>query len=151
MSDKNKRQLYDQYGFQGLDPNYGGGSGGANFNFSDFGGDFGFRHGFSFNDANDIFKHFFEDFGFDDDDDFFAGVFGRPKGKSTKKSPFGGGFFGNDDFFGSGFGGSFGGGFEANIDHFGSGFGGGSSFFSSSTSSGGGGASKSISTTTEIM
>lgn len=148
LSDKNKRQIYDSYGFAGLDPNAGGaGGGGGNFDFSGFNfGNFG-NHEFTSGDANDIFKHFFEDFGFDDDDDMFSGFFGRKKGKTTgnkKKSPFGGfggGFFDDDDFFGNGLGGGFGD----------LGMGGGTSYFSSSTSSAGMGPSKTVTQTTKIM
>lgn len=143
LSDKKKREIYDKYGFAGLDPNYGGGA--ANFQNFDMGGFSGFgSRGFTFDNANDIFKHFFEDFGFDDDnDDFFNGMFGKKKGKN-QKSPFGGGF--GDDFFGNGM-------FQnSGFSGFGDGFsnmGGGQSFFSSSTSSGG--PSKSVSSTTQIM
>ena len=54
LSDKDKRARYDQFGFAGVDPNFGGGAGGGNpyaggaggFDFSDifdsfFGGGFG--------------------------------------------------------------------------------------------------------------
>jgi len=51
LSDADKRQKYDQFGFAGVDPNFGAGAGGAggfgDFNFSGFGG-FG-----------DIFESFF--------------------------------------------------------------------------------------------
>ena len=49
LSDENKRARYDQYGFAGVDPNYGGGAG-FNGGFSGF-GDFG--------DLGDIFGEFF--------------------------------------------------------------------------------------------
>ena len=49
LSDADKRARYDQFGFQGVDPNFGGGSG--------FGGGFG---GFGdFGDLGDIFGEFF--------------------------------------------------------------------------------------------
>jgi len=49
LSDDDKRARYDQFGFQGVDPNFGGGSG--------FGGGFG---GFGdFGDLGDIFGSFF--------------------------------------------------------------------------------------------
>ena len=49
LSDDDKRARYDQFGFQGVDPNFGGGSG--------FGGGFG---GFGdFGDLGDIFGEFF--------------------------------------------------------------------------------------------
>ena len=49
LSDEDKRARYDQFGFQGVDPNFGGGSG--------FGGGFG---GFGdFGDLGDIFGEFF--------------------------------------------------------------------------------------------
>ena len=49
LSDEQKRARYDQYGFAGVDPNYGGGAG-FNGGFSGF-GDFG--------DLGDIFGEFF--------------------------------------------------------------------------------------------
>lgn len=55
-------------------------------NGANFGGDFGgFGGGFSFDHANDVFKHFFEDFGFGDDGDdpFLMNFFGR---RGSKKS-----------------------------------------------------------------
>jgi molecular chaperone DnaJ len=51
LSDPQKRAAYDQYGFAGTDPNYGGGSGG----FSGF-GDFS---GGGFGGFEDIFENFF--------------------------------------------------------------------------------------------
>lgn len=48
LSDSDKRSRYDQYGFQGVDPNFGGGQG-----FDGFGG-FG-----GFGDFGDIFSDFF--------------------------------------------------------------------------------------------
>lgn len=39
LSDENKKQLYDQYGWAGIDPNFNGGTNGADFGgFSGFGG-----------------------------------------------------------------------------------------------------------------
>lgn len=51
LSDPQKRAAYDQYGFAGTDPNYGGGSGG----FSGFGG----FSGGGFGGFEDIFENFF--------------------------------------------------------------------------------------------
>ena len=52
LSDEDKRARYDQFGFAGVDPNYGAGAGG-----SGFGGGFG---GFGdFGDLGDIFGSFF--------------------------------------------------------------------------------------------
>lgn len=48
LSDPEKKQIYDQYGHEGLDPSMGGGQG--------FGGGFG---GFDFGDIGDIFGSFF--------------------------------------------------------------------------------------------
>lgn len=48
LSDKEKRARYDQFGFAGVDPNYGAGQGGG---FGGFSGGFG--------DINDIFDSFF--------------------------------------------------------------------------------------------
>lgn len=50
LSDKTKRQKYDQFGFAGVDPNYGAGQGGG------FGGGFG---GFDMGDIGDMFGSFF--------------------------------------------------------------------------------------------
>lgn len=52
LSDQDKRTRYDQFGFAGVDPNYGAGTGGAG-GYSDFGG-FGGFGGFG-----DIFSEFF--------------------------------------------------------------------------------------------
>lgn len=52
LSDPAKRQKYDQFGFAGVDPNYGAGQGGA-YGGGDFGG-FG-----GFGDVGDIFESFF--------------------------------------------------------------------------------------------
>lgn len=50
LSDSTKRQRYDQFGFAGVDPNYGAGQGGG------FGG---FSGGFNMDDLGDIFGSFF--------------------------------------------------------------------------------------------
>ena len=50
LSDDDKRSRYDQFGFAGVDPNYGGGAGGYGGGFGGF-GDFG--------DLGDIFGSFF--------------------------------------------------------------------------------------------
>ena len=50
LSDQEKRSRYDQFGFAGVDPNYGGGAGG----YGGFGGGFG-----GFGDFGDIFGEFF--------------------------------------------------------------------------------------------
>ena len=50
LSDPEKKSRYDQFGFAGVDPNYGGGAGGFNGGFGGF-GDFG--------DLGDIFGSFF--------------------------------------------------------------------------------------------
>ena len=51
LSDKDKKAKYDQFGFAGVDPNYGGGGG--------FGGGFGGFGGFDMGDLGDIFGSFF--------------------------------------------------------------------------------------------
>ena len=53
LSDKTKRQKYDQFGFAGVDPNYGAGQGGG------FGGGFGSFGGFDMGDIGDMFGSFF--------------------------------------------------------------------------------------------
>lgn len=53
LSDTQKKQLYDQYGHAGIDPNYGAGRGGGGF------GDFGFGD----IDIGSIFESFFGGFG----------------------------------------------------------------------------------------
>jgi molecular chaperone DnaJ len=55
LSDDQKRSRYDQFGFAGVDPNYGGGAGGAGYG-SGFGGFGGFG---DFGDLGDIFGEFF--------------------------------------------------------------------------------------------
>ena len=50
LSDEEKRSRYDQFGFAGVDPSYGGGAGGAGF-----GGFGGFGFGDLFNDLGDLF------------------------------------------------------------------------------------------------
>ena len=50
LSDDDKRARYDQFGFQGVDPNFGGGSGFGGSGFGGFGG---------FGDFGDIFSEFF--------------------------------------------------------------------------------------------
>ena len=50
LSDADKKARYDQFGFQGVDPNFGGGSGFGGSGFGGFGG---------FGDFGDIFGEFF--------------------------------------------------------------------------------------------
>lgn len=105
LSDKEKKEVYDRYGHEGLTPGQERTPGGRYQpgRFSDF-------SGFSFGSANDIFNNLFKGGFFDDDDDFFAGHFKSSpsnKGKSQKTptaSPFGNlgrfgafGHFGFDD------------------------------------------------------
>ena len=52
LSDPDKKARYDQYGFAGVDPNYGAGAGG-------FGGGFGGGFSGDFGDLGDIFSSFF--------------------------------------------------------------------------------------------
>ena len=52
LSDDGKRSRYDQFGFAGVDPNYGAGAGG--YGGGGFGGGFG-----GFGDFGDIFSEFF--------------------------------------------------------------------------------------------
>lgn len=54
LSDKDKRAKYDQFGFAGVDPNYGAGQGGAYGGAGGFGG-----FGGGFGDVGDIFESFF--------------------------------------------------------------------------------------------
>ena len=63
LSDPEKRQRYDQYGFAGVDPNYGAGQGG------------GFGGGFGGVDLGDIFG------------DIFGGGFGGLGGGSARSNP----------------------------------------------------------------
>ncbi len=62
LSDDEKRSRYDQFGFAGVDPNYGGGAGGAGF------GGFG-------------------DFGFGGFGDIFSEVFGGGSSRRTRNAP----------------------------------------------------------------
>ena len=58
LSDKQKRQMYDQFGFNG--PQYGGGQGGGYYSYgSDFSGFGGFSDFGDFGDLGDIFSSFF--------------------------------------------------------------------------------------------
>ena len=50
LSDEDKRARYDQFGFAGVDPNYGGGAGAGYGGFGGFGG-----FGDLFNDLGDLF------------------------------------------------------------------------------------------------
>ncbi len=50
LSDQDKRSRYDQFGFQGVDPNFGAGAGGFGGGFEGFGG---------FGDLGDLFGEFF--------------------------------------------------------------------------------------------
>ena len=52
LSDETKKARYDQFGFAGVDPNYGAGAGG--YGGGGFGGGFG-----GFGDFGDIFSEFF--------------------------------------------------------------------------------------------
>ena len=54
LSDDDKRSRYDQFGFAGVDPNYGAGQGGYGGGFGCFGGGFG-----GFGDFGDIFGDLF--------------------------------------------------------------------------------------------
>ena len=65
LSDKDKRAKFDQFGFAGVDPNYGAGQGG-------FGGGFG---GFDMGDLGDIFGS------------FFGGGFGGSSSRSRRNAP----------------------------------------------------------------
>lgn len=59
LSDSDKRQRYDQFGFAGVDPTYGQGQGGGYSGYSQGGfGGFG-----GFGDVGDIFESFFGGFG----------------------------------------------------------------------------------------
>lgn len=88
LSDPKKRELYDQYGFAGIDPSYNNTPSNSNFR----GGGVRFQPGtnfshFSFSRANDIFENFFKDFGFDDDeDDFFGSGFGFSPFSNLRKA-----------------------------------------------------------------
>lgn len=65
LSDKEKRAKYDQFGFAGVDPNYGAGQG--------FGG--GFGGGFDMGDLGDLFGS------------FFGGGFGGGSSRSRRNAP----------------------------------------------------------------
>ena len=54
LSDEGKRSRYDQFGFAGVDPNYGAGAGAGGYGGGGFGGGFG-----GFGDFGDIFSEFF--------------------------------------------------------------------------------------------
>ena len=60
LSDADKKDKYDRFGFAGVDPSYGAGQGGGFGGFGGFGG--GFDGGMDF-DLGDIFGSFFGGFG----------------------------------------------------------------------------------------
>lgn len=103
LSDKDKKEVYDRYGHEGLTPGQERTPGGR-FQPGRFEG----FSGFSFTSANNIFNNLFKSGFFDDDDDFFSGHFKtNPKNskdgnkKDSRASPFGGfGKFGAFDHFG---------------------------------------------------
>lgn len=109
LSDKNKKDVYDRYGHDGLTPGAGHSAGTGPR------GSPGFGAGFSFRSAEDLFNNLFTDGFFDDDDDFFGDAFGRKKNagksKGQPRDPFAGFGFGgfgsafDDDFAGFGGGG----------------------------------------------
>ncbi len=68
LSDKDKRSRYDQFGFAGVDPNYGAGQGGG------YGG-YGGAYSGGFGDFGDIF------------DSFFGGGFGGGSSRSNANAP----------------------------------------------------------------
>ncbi|XP_021476345.2 dnaJ homolog subfamily B member 6 isoform X1 [Oncorhynchus mykiss] len=100
LSDANKRNLYDQYGKEGLTGS-GGGGGGHYHNADHFGG------GFTFRNPEDVFREFFggrdpfADF-FMDDDFFGGGQRQRGVSRSRTGGPFVHGFGGFPPF-GAGF------------------------------------------------
>lgn len=65
LSDKEKRDIYDRYGKEGLI------QGGGGYNDYDFGGDFHGFHGFHFRDPEEVFREFFG--GRDPFEHFFGG------------------------------------------------------------------------------
>ena len=112
LSDPQKRSIYDQYGKAGLEQGGGGGGFGGHGRSAFFSEG---RGGFSFADADEIFRRFFG--GRDPFADFFNDDFGFPnagraggrQAKKAQRDPFGFGMMDDDDFFGGGFGGGFGG------------------------------------------
>jgi DnaJ family protein B protein 6 len=153
LSDKDKRRMYDNGGFDPNKPNNG-----RNFH-ADFDFDFPSFHGggFKFMDAHDLFKNFSSKGFFDDDDDFFKS-FGMA---NKRRSEMG---FSNNTNLGGGRGGHGGTRFKSMFSHgfdddfgmfkgfghhdFGGGFGGGGF---GGGGFGGGGTSKSVSTTTKFI
>ncbi|RGB28991.1 dnaJ-like protein subfamily B member 13-like protein [Rhizophagus diaphanus] len=108
LSDKNKRQIYDMYGEEGLKagpPPSESSAGGASFaegfpGFANFPGRTTFtfssnKPGFNPSDPNDIFKQFFSNFGGDDDfmNAFPDGFSRRSRGGKTSSDDFMSDFF----------------------------------------------------------
>ncbi|XP_060539525.1 dnaJ homolog subfamily B member 6 isoform X3 [Pantherophis guttatus] len=142
LSDTKKRDIYDKYGKEGLNP----GGGGSHF-------DNPFEYGFTFRNPEDVFRDFFggrDPFSFDFFEDPFEDFFGNRRGSRGNRSRGGGSFF-------SAFGGfpAFGGGFssfDTGFTSFGSlGHGGLTSFSSTSFGGSGMGNFKSVSTSTKIV
>ncbi|CUA76064.1 Protein psi1 [Rhizoctonia solani] len=122
LSDKNKREVYDRFGEEGLKggppPSSGGGGfgggfpggsfggfpGGTTFSFSSGGPGMGGGGGFKASDPNSVFEQFFKQFG------GMGGGFGGMDedhfgGGGSPFSSFGGGFGGGSPFGGASFGG----------------------------------------------
>ncbi|XP_026536716.1 dnaJ homolog subfamily B member 6 isoform X1 [Notechis scutatus] len=143
LSDTKKRDIYDKYGKEGLNPS----GGGSHF-------DSPFEYGFTFRDPDDVFREFFggrDPFSFDFFEDPFEDFFGNRRGPRGNRSRGGGSLFsafGGFPAFGSGFS-SFD---TAGFTSFGSlGHGGLTSFSSTSFGGSGMGNFKSVSTSTKLV
>lgn len=104
LSDKEKRDVYDRYGKEGLM------QGGGGYNDYDFGGDFHGFHGFHFRDPEEVFREFFG--GRDPFEHFFGGSRNGSSSMFRDSFPgfpstnFSSSFFSHDPFGDLGFGGS---------------------------------------------
>ncbi|CAE7136718.1 unnamed protein product [Rhizoctonia solani] len=122
LSDKNKREVYDRFGEEGLKggppPSSGGGSFGGGFPGGSFGGfpggtSFSFSSGgpgmgggFKASDPNSVFEQFFKQFGGMGGGSAFGSMDDDPfGGGGSPFSSFGGGFGGGSPFGGASFGG----------------------------------------------
>lgn len=82
LSDSNKREVYDQFGEDGLKGGGGGGGPGGGFGGFPGAGSGGGGYSFHATDPNDIFNSFFSNMGGGGQEDFFSSIGGGGGGRS---------------------------------------------------------------------